>query len=129
DLLNQELPDLFDMVWIHPPYWNIIRYSDHPSDLSTCDCYEDYRQKLRVCLRRCSRALEPGGRLVVLIGDIRRCGLYIPIVRDVMNLEPEVGSLRSVVIKAQHNCQSDAKTYPHLEDPRIKHEYCLVFKR
>jgi len=37
--------------------------------------------------------------------------------------------LRSVIIKAQHNCQSDPKVYARMEDPPIRHEYCTVFKK
>ena len=41
DLRTDSLPGPFDFVWLHPPYWNIIRYSDDdPRDLSTCSTYE-----------------------------------------------------------------------------------------
>lgn len=45
-----------------------------------------------------------------------------------LNLENELGQLRSVIIKAQHKCHSDGVEYP-LKDPRIRHEYCVVFQR
>lgn len=128
NLLTTDLPGSFDFVWIHPPYWNIVRYSDHLSDLSTFDIYEEFRAALRVCLTRCYAALAPGGRLAVLVGDVRRGGRYTPIVRDVLNLECELGQLRSVIIKSQHRCRSDGVDY-RLKDPRILHEYCLVFQR
>lgn len=129
NLLTQDMPGQFDLVWIHPPYWNIIRYSNDLSDLSTFDKYPEFRAALRVCLRRCHAALAPGGRLAVLVGDVRRHGVYTPIIRDVLNLEGELGQLRSIIIKAQHKCRSDGTEYSRLEDPRILHEYCLVFKR
>lgn len=129
NLLKQDLPGRFDFVWVHPPYWDIIRYSDHSEDLSNIADYAAFREALRVCLRRCMAALNPGGRLAVLVGDVRRKGSYIPIVRDILNLEPELGHLRSVIIKAQHNCRSDRVAYAPLEDVPIQHEYCVVFKR
>ncbi len=129
NLLKQDLPDRFDLVWVHPPYWDIIRYGEHPDDLSNTADYAAFREALRVCLRRCMAALNPGGRLAVLVGDVRRRGSYIPIVRDVLNLEGELGQLRSVIIKAQHNCRSDRVQYAPLEDVPIQHEYCVVFKR
>ena len=70
----------------------------------------------KVLLRRC-------------VGDIRRKGSYIPIVRDVLAMEGTLGQLRSVIIKAQHNCWSNGKTYARMEDVPIQHEYCVVFKR
>ena len=82
---------------------------------------------LRVCLRRCYGALEVGGRLAVLIGDVRRAGKYTPIVKDVLNFP--YGEIRSIIIKVQHNCTSDRRSYGKLEDVPIRHEYCVVFKK
>ena len=129
NLMSQDLPGTFDFVWVHPPYWNIIRYSNDPRDLSVVETYPEYVSKLRVCLVNCYDALERGGRLAVLVGDVRRAGKYYPIVRDVMNLEGHVGELRSVIVKAQHNCSSDRIRYARMEDVPIQHEYCVVFKK
>ena len=74
DLTKQALPGEFDFVWIHPPYWNIVQYRNGVGDLSDCETYEEFRELLMVCLKRCYDALVPGGRLAVLIGDVRRAG-------------------------------------------------------
>jgi hypothetical protein len=113
DLIRQDLPGRFDFVWIHPPYWNIVQYQSGPNDLSDCESYERFRELLMVCLRRCYEALEVGGRLAVLIGDVRRGGSYTPIVRDVLNFR--YGEIRSVIIKVQHNCTSDRKSYGRMK--------------
>jgi hypothetical protein len=127
DLTRQDLPGRFDFVWIHPPYWNIVQYHSGSGDLSNCESYEQFRELLMVCLRRCYDALEVGGRLAVLIGDVRRAGRYTPILKDVLNFP--YGEIRSVVIKVQHNCTSDRKSYGRMEDVPIRHEYCVVFKK
>ena len=127
DLTRQDLPDKYDFVWIHPPYWNIIQYSSSEGDLSNCENYERFRELLMICLKRCYEALEFGGRLAVLIGDVRRMGRYTPIVKDVLNFPH--GEIRSIIIKVQHNCTSDRKKYGKLEDVPIRHEYCVVFKK
>ena len=129
NLLADELPGKFDFVWLHPPYWNIIRYSRSPADLSTCDSFAQFIKRLRLCLRRCYSALRPGGRLAVLVGDVRRDGIYIPLVQYLLNMQGELGDLRSIIVKIQHNCQSDRKAYAPMEDVPIKHEYCVVFKK
>ncbi|MEW5910366.1 MAG: hypothetical protein AB1659_11240, partial [Thermodesulfobacteriota bacterium] len=37
DLMSDPLPEKqFDMVWYHPPYHDMIQYSDKPRDLSNC---------------------------------------------------------------------------------------------
>ena len=73
------------------------------------------------------RRFDSRGRLAVLIGDVRRSGQYTPIIRDILNFPH--GQIRSIIIKVQHNCTSDRKAYGKLEDPPIKHEYCVVFKK
>ena len=127
DLTKQELPGRFDFLWLHPPYWNIIRYSDQPGDLSAVADYEEFREILMACLKRCYDALEAGGKLAVLIGDVRRQGRYTAIIKDVLNFPH--GEIRSIIIKVQHNCTSDRKQYGKLEDVPIRHEYCVVFRK
>lgn len=127
DLTRQALPGRFDFCWLHAPYWNIVRYNSGEGDLSGVEDYEEFRRLLMVCLKRCYDALRPGGRLAVLIGDVRRQGKYTAIIRDVLNFP--YGEIRSVIIKVQHNCTSDRKRYGRMEDVPIKHEYCVVFKK
>lgn len=129
NLLRQDLPGLFDFIWAHPPYWTIVRYGDHPDDLSNIADYRTFLVALKLCLNRCYAALVPGGRLAVLVGDIRRQGTYTPLGRDVMCMAGTLGDLVSVIIKTQHNCQSDAKAYGRMTEVPIKHEYCIVFQR
>ena len=127
DLTRQDLPGRFDFVWIHPPYWNIVRYGSGKGDLSACEDYEAFRGLLMACLKPCYDALSLGGRPAVLIGDVRRAGRYTAIIRDVLNFSH--GEIRSIIIKFQHNCTSDRRNYGKLEDPPIKHEYCVVFHK
>jgi hypothetical protein len=127
DLTAESLPGRFDFVWIHPPYWNIIQYGGSAGDLSDCASYEEFRRLLMVCLQRCYEALVPGGRLAVLIGDVRRSGSYTALIRDVLNFPH--GEIRSIIIKVQHNCVSDRRSYGKLEDVPIKHEYCVIFRK
>jgi hypothetical protein len=127
DLTQQELPGRFDFVWIHPPYFNIVRYGSGLNDLSNCDSYAQFREQLLGCLKRCYDALNMGGRLAVLVGDVRQRGQYFSLIKDILNFPH--GQIRSIIIKVQHNCTSDRRQYGKLEDPPIKHEYCVVFKK
>lgn len=127
DLTRRDLPGKFDFVWIHPPYWNIIRYSNQPGDLSNVEDYKEFRKLLMTCLKRCYDALEEGGRMAVLIGDVRRQGRYTAIIKDILNFP--YGEIRSVIIKVQHNCTSDRRLYGRMEDVPIRHEYCVVFRK
>lgn len=129
NLLKQQLPGKYGLVWVHPPYWDIVRYSDHGADLSTSEDYTLFLTRLRRCLTTCAQAVAPGGRLAVLVGDVRKRGRYYCLARDVMNMEGELGELSAVIIKAQHNVRSNAKRYNGLVEPRILHETCVVFRR
>jgi len=129
NLLKRPLPGKYDLVWLHPPYWDIIRYSDHAADLSTSADYTLFLTRLRRCLARCAEAVAPGGRLAVLVGDVRRNGRYYCLTRDVMNMAGDLGELSAVIIKAQHNVRSNTKHYSGLVEPRIQHETCVVFRR
>ena len=128
DLSTETLPGRYDFVWLHPPYWNIIRYSANSrGDLSLCEDYGEFCSKLIICLKKCYDALEDGGRLAVLVGDVRRKGRYYPLIRELLTLP--FGQLRSIIIKVQHNCSSERKSYGKMEDVPIKHEYCVIFKK
>lgn len=133
NLAEQDLPGKFDFVWIHPPYWNLIRYSHRPGDLSSAATYEEFLERLETCLKHCFDALNPGGRLAILIGDLHRDGRYIPVCRDVMNMEGKLGQLRTVIVNEQKNCWSDIipmrrRRLP-LDGIQVRHDCCIVFKK
>jgi hypothetical protein len=66
----------FDFVWLHPPYWNMIRYSRDPRCLANAPTVAEFVKRLRLVLRNCARVLTGSGKLAVLMGDERQ--LYIP---------------------------------------------------
>ena len=131
DVLTGTLPDSqFDLVWYHPPYWDIVRYSDDPKDLSNCQSLEEFELRLNRSMERLFHAVNPGGIMAVLIGDKRKDGKYYPLFRSLLS-NPNIGELKGVIIKVQHNCRSDSAHY-QAHNPfliPIKHEYCLVFRK
>ena len=131
DILTGRLPERqFDLVWYHPPYWDIIRYSDGPNDLSNCRSLEEFERKLNRSVERLFQTIKPGGIMAVLIGDKRKDGGYYPLFRSLL-FNPNVGELKALIVKVQHNCRSDSRNYdasnPFLIP--IKHEYCLLFRK
>lgn len=129
DLYRERPNGEFDFIWVHPPYFNIVSYGGGSQDLSSEKHYPRFVTRLTVCLRHAYESLVEGGHLVVLVADVRRSGSYYPLGRDVMNMEPCLGKLRSVIIKAQHNCKSDKTAYSRMKHVPIKHEYCIVFEK
>lgn len=131
DALNEDVPESSDFIFWHPPYHDIIRYSGEQwgndadtRDLSRCPNYEDFISKLNMIEAKLMYSLRRGGHIAILVGDVKKNG----VVRSIQKDMDWLGSPVNVMIKAQHNCQSDNKTYCGKFIP-IVHEYILLFKR
>ena len=59
-----------DLVVTSPPYWTLKRYNDHERQLGDVEDYEEFLDELDEIWRRAYQALVPGGRLVVVVGDV-----------------------------------------------------------
>jgi len=60
----------FDLIILHPPYHNIIRFSDKPEDLSNAPDIGTFLLKFRDVCQNAGRHLKPGGYLGLVVGDI-----------------------------------------------------------
>lgn len=123
-----------DFVFCHPPYASVHKYSGemwgntpHPDDLSRCVDYTDFLTKMATSMLNIYDALKAGGRFSILIGDLRKDGVYTSIQADLLKFAP--GTLDGIIIKAQHNCRSDRKTYGNAAFTPINHEYLLNFRK
>lgn len=58
------------LVLTSPPYWNIKNYGDEKHQLGNIDKYEEFLDELDKTWKECLRILLPGGRLVVVVGDV-----------------------------------------------------------
>lgn len=63
-------PFQFDLVILHPPYHDIIQFSDKPEDLSNCKDVNRFLMQLYVVAFNISEYLKPGGYVGLVIGDI-----------------------------------------------------------
>lgn len=129
--LRDDVEDSADLIFFHPPYHSIVRYSGavwgdkaHPDDLSQCENYQDFLEKLNYVIRKLFLALRKDGRLAILVGDIRSKGKFYSMQHDLMKM----GNFDSFVVKAQFNCVSDSRTYAKPFIPIVT-EYLLVFQK
>ncbi len=53
-----------------PPYWTLKRYGDHEAQLGAIRDYESFLDELDKVWTNVFRVLVPGGRLVVVVGDV-----------------------------------------------------------
>ena len=128
--LRDDVQDSADLIFLHPPYDRMITYSGsvwgtpHPDDLSRCDNYKDFIEKLNFVIKKLYMALRKDGRLAVLVGDIRQNGQFHSMATDMM----KIGAFESFIVKAQHNCVSDNRKYSKPFIP-ITTEYLLLFHK
>lgn len=65
------LPDeSIHLVVTSPPYWNLKKYNDNPSQLGHINDYENFVGELKKVWEHVFRVLVPGGRLVCVVGDV-----------------------------------------------------------
>lgn len=131
--LSLILDESIDLICTHPPYANIIQYSeDIPEDISHL-ALPDFLTEMQQVAKECYRVLQPGKYCVILMGDIRKGGSVIPLGFKVMNLFKNAGfTLQELIIKGQHNCRSTG--YWKASNSRqhfllLAHEHLFVFKK
>lgn len=132
--LNDLSPASIDLVLTHPPYADIIRYSDGISgDLSQIHGVEDFCIEMGQVARECFRVLRPNRFCAILMGDTRRKQHYVPLAFRVMEEFLKAGFvLKEDVIKQQHNCRAthfwagQSKKFNFL---LIMHEHLFVFRK
>lgn len=98
-----------DLVLVHPPYADIIKYSEGriSGDLSNIHSIDQFCDEIAKVALECFRVLKPGKYCAVLIGDTRRNKLYIPLAYKVMKRFLHTGFLlKEDIIKLQHNCRA-----------------------
>jgi hypothetical protein len=126
DSLRDEIGSGYDLIFWHPPYHDMKIYSDDPRDLSRAGSLAAFGALLRAGYWRFFELLVPGGRLAILIGDLRRRGRYEPLTADVARLDRN--HIESIIVKAQHNVSSNRTQYGGTFVP-ILHETLTIFRR
>lgn len=122
-----------DLICTHPPYANIIKYSDGTrGDLSLLNVKEFLTEMKKVAAES-YRVLKKEKFCAVLMGDTRQKGCMIPMSFEVMKIFNDAGfKLKELIIKEQHNCKAtgywktNSVKYNFL---LIAHEYLFVFKK
>ena len=125
--------DKIDFVCTHPPYANIIKYSEAiEEDLSHLKV-KDFLKEMEKVARESYRVLKKDKFCAILMGDTRQKGHMIPMSFEVMKIfENEGFKLKELIIKEQHNCKAtgfwktNSVKYNFL---LIAHEYLFVFRK
>jgi DNA modification methylase len=124
-----------DLILTHPPYLNIIQYSEGkiPGDFSNISGVKKFCNELEYAIKELYRVLKPGKYCAILIGDTRKSSHYVPLSYYVMQKFLKNGFiLKEDIIKIQHNCQ----TTPYWKEQvnkynfyLIMHEHLFIFRK
>src|SRR3989338_94489 len=125
------------LLIMHPPYQDIIKFSRDREDLSNAPTTEDFVKMFSEVLDNTTPYLEKGRYLSIVIGDKYYKGAWIPLGFYLMNevLKREF-SLKSIIVKnfeqtrGKRN-QQELWRYRALVGGFyiFKHEYILLFKK
>src|SRR5437667_12538066 len=63
-------PQSVHLILTSPPYWTLKEYRDSEGQLGHVDGYDEFLSELDKVWTNCLRALVPGGRLIVVVGDV-----------------------------------------------------------
>lgn len=88
------------LVLMHPPYFDIIRFSDDPRDLSNAASVEQFLAQMSALAERVAPVLQRGRYLALVIGDKYVKGEWIPLGFQTMQaILPHGFTLKSIVVK------------------------------
>jgi len=117
----------FDGVLSHPPYWTAKKYSDDPRDLSGIPTYPKFLRELCLSLDEAERVLSGGGWLIVIVGDVRKDRVLIPLHSDVIQHMSQKKNmvLRDIVLWELTATGTPMKSTKWM----IMTNYCMVWEK
>lgn len=129
--------DKVQFVIYHPPYWDIIKFSDNEKDLSNCNSLEEFNQSFGEVIDNTSKYLEKNRYCTCVIGDKYANSEIVPLGFYCMNLFLSRGfKLKAILVKNFEDTKGKSNQkaiwrYRALASDfyLFKHEYIFVFKK
>ena len=115
--------DSIDLICTHPPYADIINYSDGiDGDLSLLSI-KPFLAEIGIVAAECYRVLKKDKFCAILMGDTRKKGMVQPLAFETMKLFEFAGfKLKEIIIKEQHNCKATG----YWKTNSIKYNFLLL---
>lgn len=135
--LNKFRIEKVQLVILHPPYWDIIKFSDNKNDLSNANSLQDFLDKMEKLIEKISLVLEKNRYLALIISDKYENGEWISLgFYTMQQVLKHNYTLKSTVVKnfeetkAKVN-QKELWRYRALVGGFyvFKHEYIFIFKK
>lgn len=126
-----------DLVLLHPPYFDIIKFSDNKQDLSNATNIEQFLEMFNKVLKNSYELLKTGWYVWIVIWDKYQNSEWIPLGFQCMAEAQKVWfKLKSVIVKNMEWNRWKAGSwwiwrYRALNSDYyiFKHEYILIFKK
>ena len=129
--------DKVQFIIFHPPYWDIIKFSDNENDLSNTSTLENFLNDFGQVIDNTTQYLEKNRYCAIVIGDKYSKGQITPLGFECMNLFLQKGfKLKAIIVKnfdetkGKSNKQAIWRYRALANDFYLfKHEYIMVFKK
>jgi SAM-dependent methyltransferase len=137
NILSSLRIESFQFQIFHPPYWDIIKFSDNKSDLSNTKSIEEFLKGFGKVLDNCLPHLDKKRYAAIVISDKYSNGEWIPLGFNLMQEVLKRGMiLKSTIVKnfeettAKRN-QKELWRYRALAGGFyvFKHEYIFIFQK
>lgn len=126
-----------NMIIMHPPYWNIIKFNDYKENIANTNSLEDFLNSFSNIVDNTTKYLEDERYVAIVIGDIYKNSEWIPLNSHITQLMLNKNfKLKSVVVKnvnetkGKQNQKAIWRYRALLGGFYIfSHEYILVFQK
>ena len=134
-VLNFLKNESIDFILTHPPYSDIIQYSEWKieKDLSNLHDIDKFCDEMEIIAKEYFRVLKKWKFCAILMGDTRRNKLYQPMAFKVMDKFLKAWFLlKEDIVKVQHNCKATwfrVKKSKEANFLLIMHEHLFIFQK
>lgn len=136
-LLRRHRQERVQLVIMHPPYFDIIKFSDNRADLSNAASLDDFLAKMGRVVDNVAPVLDKGRYLVLVIGDKYAAGEWLPLGFLTMQEVQKRGFLLKSIIVKNFEETTGKRNQKELWRYRalvggfyvFKHEYIFLFQK
>lgn len=127
----------YQLLVIHPPYWNIIHFTTKVQDLSNSATITEFLERIDLVIKNSIALLDEGRYMIFVIGDKYERGSLLPISHFTLQTILKYNyTLKGIVVKnIEENKEKRGKyslwRYRALKSGYFvfKHEYIYFFKK
>lgn len=127
-----------DFLLVHPPYWDIIHFTDQSCDLSNIANLDDFINKFIIAMGNALNYIKVNRHFAIIVGDLYRDSAVVPLgfyLMDAINKNFKC-KLKGIVVKDMVGNRAKLGSenlwrYKALKSDYFlfKHEYIFVFRK